>query len=58
MLAELCDATINSTLVYLTGLLTWAARNGWGDPLANPAANWRLKERPRLKAALEAGPTS
>jgi len=53
-LRELSDATINSTLVYLTGLLTWAASNGWGDPLANPAANWRLKERPRLKAALEA----
>lgn len=53
-LRELSDATINSTLVYLTGLLTWAASNGWGDPLANPAASWRLKERPRLKAALEA----
>lgn len=53
-LRELSDATINSTLVYLTGLFTWASKQGWGDPLANPAANWRLKERPRLKAALEA----
>jgi len=53
-LRPLTDATINSTLVYLTGLFTWAASNGWGDLLANPAANWRLKERPRLKAALEA----
>ena len=53
-LRELSDATINSTLVYLTGLFTWAAKQGWGDPLANPAASWRLKERPRLKAALEA----
>jgi integrase len=53
-LRPLTDATINSTLVYLTGLFTWAASNGWGDPLANPAASWRLKERPRLKAALEA----
>ena len=53
-LRPLTDATINSTLVYLTGLFTWAASNGWGDPLSNPAASWRLKERPRLKAALEA----
>ncbi len=41
-LRPLTDATINSTLVYLTGLFTWAASNGWGDPLANPAASWRL----------------
>jgi hypothetical protein len=53
-LRAMSDVTINSTLVVLTGLLTWAASNGWGDPTANSAASWRLKERPRLKAVLEA----
>ncbi len=52
-LRELSDVTINSTLVVLTGLLTWAAKKGWGDLASNPAADWRIQERRRLRAALE-----
>ncbi len=53
-LRELSDVTINSLLVVLTGMLDWAAKKGWGDPSANPAAGWRLEARPRIPATLEA----
>jgi integrase len=53
-LRELSDVTINSTLVVLTGLLTWAAKQGWGNLASNPASGWRIQERRRLRAALEA----
>jgi integrase len=52
-LRELSDVTINSLLIVLTGVLGWAAEKGWGERDANPAAGWRLRERPRLTAALE-----
>lgn len=52
-LRELSNRSINDTLRVLAELLGWAARKGWGDGQANPAAGWRLKEKPRLVAALE-----
>ncbi len=50
---ELSDRSINNILAVLTELLGWAAQRGWGDPNVNPASGWRLKVKPRLKAALE-----
>jgi integrase len=51
-LRAMSNRSINDTLQVLSELLAWAASKGWGKD-ENPAATWRLREKPRLTCALE-----
>lgn len=50
---ELSNASINLTLRVLAEVLEWSAQKGWRAKAGNPAAGWRLAQRPRPVPVLE-----